>query len=79
MLLLDSAGGWQVMESISDLKVLATKLNPAVGYWDPLKLSEVCHPPKAGDGPPRIHFWGGAADWLNADACGASFRFSYTG
>ena len=29
------------MESIADLKEVATKLNPAVGYWDPLKLAEV--------------------------------------
>ena len=30
-----------VMETIDDLKAVATKLNPAVGYWDPLKLAEV--------------------------------------
>lgn len=29
------------METIEDLKGIATKLNPAVGYWDPLKLAEV--------------------------------------
>ena len=29
------------MESLADLKAVATKLNPAVGYWDPLKLAEV--------------------------------------
>jgi len=29
------------MESLADLKGIATKLNPAVGYWDPLKLAEV--------------------------------------
>jgi len=28
------------METISDLKGLANDLNPAVGFWDPLKLSE---------------------------------------
>jgi hypothetical protein len=28
------------METQADLKVLADKLNPAVGFWDPLKLSE---------------------------------------
>ena len=29
------------METVADLKTLATKLNPAVGYWDPLKLSDM--------------------------------------
>ena len=28
------------METISDLKGLATELNPAVGFWDPIKLAE---------------------------------------
>merc|ERR1719316_228931 len=28
------------MESLSDLKAVASKLNPAVGFWDPLKLAE---------------------------------------
>jgi len=29
-----------VMETIEDLKALSTKLNPAVGYWNPLSLGE---------------------------------------
>ena len=29
------------MESLADLKTFAKKLNPAVGYWDPLQLAEV--------------------------------------
>ena len=29
-----------VMESVEDLKVLAKKLNPIVGYWNPLGLGE---------------------------------------
>jgi len=28
------------MESVADLKVLAKQLNPAVGYWNPLKIGE---------------------------------------
>merc|ERR1719217_428898 len=29
-----------VMETKADLEALAVQLNPAVGFWDPLKLSE---------------------------------------
>jgi len=29
-----------VMESLDDLKALSTKLNPVVGYWNPLSLGE---------------------------------------
>eukprot|EP00325_Prymnesiales_sp_UTEX-LB-985_P010209 CAMPEP_0174714056 /NCGR_PEP_ID=MMETSP1094-20130205/16231_1 /TAXON_ID=156173 /ORGANISM="Chrysochromulina brevifilum, Strain UTEX LB 985" /LENGTH=253 /DNA_ID=CAMNT_0015913321 /DNA_START=89 /DNA_END=850 /DNA_ORIENTATION=+ len=29
-----------VMESIDDLKAMSTKLNPIVGYWNPLSLGE---------------------------------------
>ena len=30
-----------VMETVSDLKVLAEKLNPAIGYWNPTSLAEM--------------------------------------
>ena len=45
------------MESLSDLKTLATKLNPAVGYWDPLKLGEVRFARVARPRRRRLFFW----------------------
>ena len=48
-------GNSVTMETVADLKALSTKLNPSVGYWNPLSLGDTNTDPTTGN---KINWWG---------------------